>query len=147
MRRGYVAPYFSGMEVANTGRAGLVPTTSNQAFFVISLIKVPYAPSRERHYEQLLMRHARNTSMENPGWRGGDFGGCDRDRRPWGLEPSWRWPLAPGREGGEAGRTDSSVDRGRDERHEIPRDNIEGAGCSFLDQGAVFSPESMISFT
>ena len=93
------------------------------------------------------MRHARNTSMENLGWRGGDFGGCDRDRRPWGLEPSWRWPLAPGREGGEAGRTDSSVDRGRDERHEIPRDNIEAAGCSFLDQGAVLSPESMISFT
>ena len=109
MRRGYVAPYFSGMEVANTGRAGLVPTTSNQAFFVISLIKVPYAPSRERHYEQLLMRHARNTSMENLGWRGGDFGGCDRDRRPWGLEPSWRWPLAPGSEGRPEGQIRRSI--------------------------------------
>ena len=67
------------------------------------------------------------------------------DRGGWSLVGGGRWPRA--RQGGEAGRTDSSVDRGRDERHEIPRHNIEGAGCSFLDQGAVFSPESMISFT
>ena len=43
--------------------------------------------------------------------RGGDFGGAtatDDDRG--GLEPSWRWPLAPGREGRPEGRI---VGRGR----------------------------------
>ena len=114
------------------------------SFFEISLIKVLYAPSRRGITNNCsCVMHATRAWRIWGGVAWWGFGGCDRDRRPWGLEPSWRWPLAPGREGGEAGRTDSSVDRCRDERHEIPRDNIEGAGCSFLDQGAVLSPKSI----